>query len=63
MIVEYLNFDRTRLCPSAGDPVLVVDPDAVLTLAISAECLQAIAKWYSQAVQALGLVEYIEPRD
>ena len=60
MVVDYLNVDRTRFRPSEADPILVVDPDAVLTLTVSPERLQAIARWYSQVVQDLGLVECIE---
>jgi hypothetical protein len=60
VVVDYLNVDRTRFRPSEADPVLVVDTDAVLRSAVSAECLETIAGWYSQVAQDLGLVERIE---
>jgi hypothetical protein len=60
VVVDYLNVDRIGICPSEADPVLVVDPDAVLSLAVSPECLETVAGWYSQVVQDLGLVESIE---
>jgi hypothetical protein len=60
VVADYFNLDRTRFGPSEADPVLVVDPDAVLPLAATGEGLEAIARWHSQVVQDLGLVECIE---
>jgi len=60
VVVDYLNIDRTRFRPSEADPVLLFDPDAVLPSAVSPERLQAIARWHSQVIQDLGLVERIE---
>jgi hypothetical protein len=60
VVVDYLNVDRTRFRPAEADSVLVVDPDAVLPSAVSPEGFEAIARWYSQVVQDLGLVECIE---
>jgi hypothetical protein len=60
VVVDYFNVDRTGLCPSEADPILIVDPDAVLTLAVSTEYLETVAGRHSQVVQDLGLVKGIE---
>lgn len=60
VIVDYFNVDRTRLRPTETDPILVVDPDAVLTVAFSPKCLQAVPRRYPQVVEDLGLIECIE---
>jgi len=60
VVVDYLNLDRTRFRPLEADPVLVVDPDAVLPAADSPECLEVVPRWNSHVVQDLGLVEGIE---
>ena len=60
MIVDYFNADRTRIRPSETDPILVIDPDAVLTATISPKCLQAVPRRYPQIVHDLGLIECIE---
>lgn len=60
MIVDYLNVDRTRIRPTETDPILVVDPDAVLTVTISPKCLESVPGRYPQVVEDLGLVERIE---
>jgi hypothetical protein len=40
-----VDYDVDRICfrPSEADPVLVVDPDAVLALTVSAKCLEVSA--------------------
>lgn len=60
MIVDHFNVTRPRVRPSETDPILVVDPDAVLTLTIPSKRLETVPWWYSQIVQYLGLVESIE---
>jgi hypothetical protein len=39
VIVDHFNVDRTRIRPTKTDPILVVDPDAVLTVTISPKSL------------------------
>ena len=60
MIVDYFNVDRTRIRPSETDPILVIDPDAVLTATISPKRLQAVPGRYPQVVEDLGLIECVE---
>jgi hypothetical protein len=60
VVVDYLDVNRTGFRPSEADPVLLVDTDAVLPSAVSAESLETITGRYSQVVQDLGLVERVE---
>jgi hypothetical protein len=39
MVIHNLNVIRTRGAPAKADAPLVVDPDAVLTGAVTPECL------------------------
>ena len=61
MIVDYFNVDRTRIRPTETDPILVIDPDAVLTATISPKPLQAVPGRNPQVVHDLGLIECVEP--
>jgi hypothetical protein len=60
VIVDYFNVDRTRIRPTKTDPILVTDPDAVLTATISPKRLQAVPGRYPQVVHDLGLIECVE---
>jgi hypothetical protein len=60
VIVDYFNVDRTRIPPTETDPILVIDPDAVLTATISPKRLQAVPGRYPQVVHDLGLIECVE---
>src|SRR5258708_2498923 len=43
MIIDNLNVVGVSLFPSKADPVLIVDPDAVLARAVALERLQAVS--------------------
>ena len=58
MVVHYLAFVGVAVVPSETDPVLIVDPDAVLTASVATEFFQAASWWHSQIVQILCIVEY-----
>lgn len=60
VIVDYFNADRTRIRPTETDPILVIDPDAVLTVTISQKRLKAVPGRYPQIVDDLGLIECVE---
>jgi hypothetical protein len=45
------------LLPRKADPVLIIDPQAVLPAAISLQCFQAIAGRDQEIGQCLGAVE------
>ena len=51
MIVGDLDVIRVALFPSKADPPSVVDPNAVLALAIPFERLQAVSRWRHQVLQ------------
>ena len=51
MIVDYLHIPGITVSPSKTDPPLFVDPDAVLTLSITLQCLQTVARRRAQVVQ------------
>src|SRR3546814_5121700 len=49
-----------RAIPAKADPELVVDPDAVLALAIAPQGFQTIARRHPQIIQATGPVELFQ---
>ena len=60
MVVNDLNVLRAAGGPPEADPVLVIDPDAVLSSPVSSQLFEAIRRWCAQVAQLLGLVELIE---
>jgi hypothetical protein len=60
VVVGDFRFKGITVFPSETDPPLIVDPDAVLTLPISGELLEAIPGWNSQVAQRIGRVKYEE---
>src|SRR6185436_10586547 len=60
MIIHDFNIVRLVLGPDEADPVLVVDPDAVLALAVAGESLQAITGRGPEIIKALGGIELVE---
>lgn len=60
MVVDHFYVDRTRIRPTETDPILVIDPDAVLTMTISPKRLQTVPGRYPQIVDDLGLIERVE---
>jgi len=44
MVIHNLDFERVSIGPTEADAPLVVDPDAVLPLAIARQSLQTIAR-------------------
>jgi len=57
MIVDNLSVSDAAFRPSKTDPVLSVDPDAVLALSIPFEGLQVVARRDSKILDSLGVVE------
>jgi hypothetical protein len=60
MIVHDFYVGRLVLGPDEADPVLVVDPNAVLALAIAREGLEAVAGRDPEIGEALGGIELVE---
>jgi hypothetical protein len=42
VIINYFHINRSSLGPSEADPILIVDPHAVLALPIASQRFQAI---------------------
>ena len=65
MIVHDLDIRSARGGPPKAHPVLVVHPDAVLPGAVSPECLETIAWWYSKIIQSVRNLQLTQlaPRD
>ncbi len=60
MVVNDLNILRAARCPPEADPVLVIDPNAVLSSPVSSQLFETICRWCAQIVQLQGLVELVE---
>ena len=57
-VVHDLDVDGSGIGPDEADPPLLVDPDAVLSCSVSAECFQAIAGRYAQVVERFRGVQH-----
>ena len=51
VVIDDLDVMRIAVVPAETDAPLVVDADAVLAIAVSFQCLQAVAGRYAQVVQ------------
>ena len=60
MIVDNLNFFRPILGPAKAHSVLVVNPYAVLSLPISAQPFETVARRETKVFQLNGGVEHVE---
>jgi hypothetical protein len=67
VVVGEFHVMSLAIAPHEADPPLVVDPDAVLTLPVTAERLQTVARHRTQLVETLCRMDYLElasgPRD
>jgi len=57
VIISDLNIKRIACVPSKANPILIVDSDAVLSRAISLQCLQAIRGRRRQVSKFFGAVD------
>jgi hypothetical protein len=53
MVVRDFDFVGITVLPAKADPVLIVDPDAVLPDPVSSQALEAIPGWDAQLPQIL----------
>jgi hypothetical protein len=51
VVVNDFNVTRIAVGPAETDPVLVIDPDAVLTESITLQHLQPISGWCSEETE------------
>ena len=54
MVVHDLDVLRFTVLPYEADPILVIDPDAMLPLPITAKGLEVIARKRAEVVESLG---------
>ena len=57
MVVHDLDVLRFAVLPHEADPILVIDPDAMLRSPITAKGLEVIARKRAQVVESLGGVQ------
>lgn len=51
MVVDDLDVSRSQIRPDKADPVLIVDPNAVLARAALLECLQTVGGRHAEIVE------------
>src|SRR5665213_1739122 len=60
VIVDDFDVVRLRIQPDKADPVLIVDPNAVLTLSASLQCFKMISGRLPQILQFPRIVENLK---
>jgi hypothetical protein len=58
VVVRYFHVSRTIASPTETDPELVVDSDAVLTLAVAPQQFQPISRRRAQEVQRMRSIQH-----
>jgi len=58
MVIRDFDFECIVTTPHKADPILIVDSNAVLSLAIAAQLFQSIARRTFQIVQSRGSIEH-----
>lgn len=63
MIIDDLNILRSRSIgpPDKAYPILLIDPNAELSIAVTSQCFQAIAWQLSEFVEACCCIKDFEP--
>ena len=57
MIVDYFHVSRVAICPHKAEAILIVDPNAVLSLPVAFKRLQVVAGERGQVLQGFRLVK------
>jgi hypothetical protein len=57
VIVDDLDVFGACIGPGETDPPLIVDPDTVLALTVTTQCLQSIAWWCPHVVEGYSSIE------
>jgi hypothetical protein len=58
VVIDDLDIGRIAIPPAEADPPLVVDPDAVLTLAVSVESLQSIPRRNAEVIKRCCRIQH-----
>jgi hypothetical protein len=61
VVIHHLDLLCAAVLPHEADPILIVDPDAVLPSPISAESLEVVARERAEIVESLRRVQLHEP--
>lgn len=59
MVIGNFDFVGMAFLPNKTDPVLLIDPDAVLIRSITFQALQVVAGWHSQFRDVAYSVELV----
>ena len=59
MVVHNLNIDRTTIRPRKANAELIIDPDAMLALSVTAQLLQAVSRRRPHVLERRGPVQLI----
>lgn len=57
MVIGNLNLEGIAILPAETDPVLIIDPDAVLPSPVSLQQFKAIRRWRSKIPQLVRAIE------
>jgi len=60
VIVRDFNLFCPCICPDKANAILVIDPNAVLSLSVACKCLQLIAWRHSKVTQRVSKVELVK---
>jgi hypothetical protein len=60
MVICNLHLFRAKRRPPEAQPILIVDPDRMLSRAVSFKRLKPIGRWYPQVVEPGGIVKHQE---
>jgi hypothetical protein len=60
VVVHHFDLVSVAVLPDEADPILIVDPDAVLPTPISTESLEVIARERAQIVESLRRMQLHE---
>jgi hypothetical protein len=60
VVIHNLNIKGIAVLEAKTEPPLVVDANAELTLAVSSQCLQAIAGWNPKIVNGYGAIQHLQ---
>jgi len=53
MVINDFNLIWTGACPYKTDPILIIDPNAMLTYTISGKLLQPVTRWNTKFIEGL----------
>jgi hypothetical protein len=57
VVVDDFNVIGVAVSPKKADPPLIVNPNTILSFAISGKALEAVAGWDSKIIEAAGIVD------